>query len=64
MRVGVVSAIALATVAAFVVSEGLGDPILGALPLNSETEIIAAGALAVGLAIFGEELRVAALSGC
>ena len=32
LRIAVVSTIALATVAAFVVSEGLGGPILGALP--------------------------------
>ncbi len=60
LRVAVVSTIALATVAAFVVSEGLGGPILGALPLNFKTEIIAAGALAVGLAIFADALLVLA----
>jgi len=58
LRVAVVSTIALATVAAFVVSQGLGRPILGALPLNFKTEIIAAGALAVGLAIFADGLLV------
>jgi osmoprotectant transport system permease protein len=58
LRVAVVSTIALATVAAFVVSEGLGVPILGALPLNFKTEIIAAGALAVGLAILADALLV------
>ena len=60
LRIAVVSTIALATVAAFVVSEGLGRPILGALPLNFKTEIIAAGALAVGLAIFADTLLVLA----
>ena len=58
LRVAVVSTIALATVAAFVVSQGLGVPILGALPLNFKTEIIAAGALAVGLAILADGLLV------
>jgi osmoprotectant transport system permease protein len=58
LRVAVVSTIALATVAAFVVSEGLGVPILGALPLNFRTEIIAAGALAVGLAIVADAMLV------
>ena len=58
LRVAVVSTIALATVAAFVVSQGLGVPILGALPLNFKTEIIAAGALAVGLAIVADGLLV------
>jgi osmoprotectant transport system permease protein len=58
LRVAVVSTIALATVAAFVVSEGLGGPILGALRLDFRTEIIAAGALAVGLAIVADGLLV------
>jgi osmoprotectant transport system permease protein len=60
LRVAVVSTIALATVAAFVVSEGLGGPILGALRLDFRTEIIAAGALAVGLAIVADGLLVLA----
>jgi osmoprotectant transport system permease protein len=60
LRIAVVSTIALATVAAFVVSEGLGRPILSALPLNFKTEIVAAGALAVGLAIFADTLLVVA----
>mgnify|MGYP000636778036 CR=1 FL=1 len=60
LRVAVVSTIALATVAAFVVSEGLGGPILGALALSFKTEVIAAGALAVGLAILADGLLVLA----
>jgi osmoprotectant transport system permease protein len=60
LRVAVVSTIALATVAAFVVSKGLGGPILGALRLDFRTEIIAAGALAVGLAILADLLLVLA----
>ena len=60
LRIAVVSTIALATVAAFVVSEGLGGPILGALRLDFRTEIIAAGALAVGLAIAADALLVLA----
>ena len=58
LRVAVVSTIALATVAAFVVSKGLGGPILGALRLDFRTEIIVAGALAVGLAIIADVLLV------
>jgi osmoprotectant transport system permease protein len=58
LRVAVVSTIALATVAAFVVSKGLGGPILGALRLDFKTEIIAAGALAVALAIVADLLLV------
>jgi osmoprotectant transport system permease protein len=60
LRIAVVSTIALATVAAFVVSEGLGVPILGALRLDFRTEIIAAGALAVGLALVADVLLVLA----
>jgi osmoprotectant transport system permease protein len=58
LRIAVVSTIALATVAAFVVSKGLGGPILGALRLDFRTEIIAAGALAVGLAVLADVLLV------
>jgi len=60
VRVAVVSTIALATVAAFVVSKGLGGPILGALRLDFKTEILAAGALAIGLAILADALLVGA----
>jgi osmoprotectant transport system permease protein len=60
LRIAVVSTIALATVAAFVVSQGLGVNILGALRLDFRTEIIAAGALAVGLAILADALLVVA----
>jgi osmoprotectant transport system permease protein len=60
LRVAVVSTIALATVGAFVVSQGLGGPILGALRLDFRTEIIAAGALAVGLAVVADALLVLA----
>jgi osmoprotectant transport system permease protein len=60
LRIAVVSTIALATVAAFVVDQGLGGPILGALRLDFRTEIIAAGALAIGLAILADALLVGA----
>jgi len=60
VRVAVVSTIALATVAAFVVAQGLGGPILGALRLDFKTEIITAGALAIGLAILADALLVGA----
>lgn len=58
LRIAVVSTIALATVAAFVVSEGLGGPILGALRESFKTGIVAAGALAVALAIASDGLLV------
>ena len=48
LRVAVVSTIALATVAALVVPEGLGYPIFLALREYFKTEIIVAGGLAVG----------------
>jgi osmoprotectant transport system permease protein len=53
LRIAVVSTIAIATIAAFVVPEGLGSPIFFAikLPEPFKTEIYAAGALAVGLAL-------------
>ena len=60
LRIAVVSTIALATVAAFVVSQGLGVPILGALRDNFKTEILVAGALAVGLAFVADGILVVA----
>ena len=60
LRIAVVSTIALATVAAFVVSQGLGVPILGALRDNFKTEILVAGAMAVGLAFIADGLLVLA----
>lgn len=58
LRVAVVSTIALATVAALVVPEGLGYPIFLALREAFKTEIIVAGALAVGLALVADALLV------
>jgi osmoprotectant transport system permease protein len=54
LRVAVVSTIALATVAAFVIPEGLGHPIFLALREYFKTEIIVAGGLAVGLALVAD----------
>jgi osmoprotectant transport system permease protein len=51
LRIAVVSTIALATVAAFVIPEGLGHPIFIALREYFKTEFIAAGVLAVALAL-------------
>lgn len=58
LRVAVVSTIALATVAALVIPEGLGYPIFLALREAFKTEIIVAGALAVGLALLADALLV------
>lgn len=59
LRVATVSTIALATVAALVVPEGLGYPIFLALREAFKTEILAAGALAVALALVADALLVA-----
>lgn len=58
LRVAVVSTIALATVAALVIPEGLGYPIFLALREAFKTEIIVAGALAVGLALLADAILV------
>jgi osmoprotectant transport system permease protein len=53
LRIAVVSTVSIATVAAFLLPKGLGNPIFFALkePTPFKTEIYAAGALAVGLAL-------------
>jgi osmoprotectant transport system permease protein len=53
LRLAVVSTVSIATVAAFLLPKGLGNPIFFALkePQPFKTEIYAAGALAVGLAV-------------
>lgn len=58
LRVAVVSTIALATVAALVIPEGLGYPIFLALREAFKTEILVAGALAVALALVADALLV------
>ncbi len=60
LRVALVSTIALATVAALVIPKGLGYPIFLALHEAFKTEILIAGALAVGLALVGDALLVVA----
>ena len=59
LRIATVSTIALATVAAFVIPEGLGRPIFLALRNYFKTEFIVAGALAVALALVADALLVA-----
>ena len=58
LRVATVSTIALATVAAFVIPEGLGRPIFVALRQFFNTELIVTAALAVGLALVADGLLV------
>jgi osmoprotectant transport system permease protein len=58
-RIATVSTISVATVAAFVIPKGLGEPIFIALDQNLfKTEILAAGGLAVALALFADGLLV------
>jgi osmoprotectant transport system permease protein len=62
LRIAVVSTISIATVAAFVIPEGLGRPIFIALNLPDifKTEILAAGLLAIALALVADGLLVLA----
>ena len=59
LRIATVTIISLATVAAFVVNEGLGAPIFAAIPDAFKTAIIAAGGLAVALALLADGALVA-----
>jgi osmoprotectant transport system permease protein len=59
LRIATVSTISVATVAAFVIPQGLGEPIFIALDQNLfKTEILAAGGLAVALALVADGLLV------
>lgn len=58
LRIATVTVISLATVAVFVVNEGLGAPIYTALQQTFKTELIAAGALCVALALIADALLV------
>jgi osmoprotectant transport system permease protein len=60
IRIATVSTIALATVAAFVIPEGLGRPIFLALRKYFKTEFIVSGLLAIALAIVADALLVMA----
>ncbi len=60
LRIATITVIALATIAALVDNEGLGVPILTAISNDVfKTELIAAGAMAVALAIGADALLVA-----
>lgn len=57
LRIATVSTVSIATVAAFVVPEGLGLPIFIALKQDIfKTEILAAGLLVIALALFADVL--------
>ncbi|HET8895158.1 MAG TPA: ABC transporter permease [Gaiellaceae bacterium] len=61
LRIAAVSTVSIATVAAFVIPEGLGRPIFIALEQNVfKTEIFTAGGLAVALALTADALLVLA----
>jgi len=60
VRIAVVTTISLATVAAFVLPRGLGQPIFDALREFFTTKLIAAGVLAVLLAVAADALLVLA----
>jgi osmoprotectant transport system permease protein len=61
LRIATVTVISLATVAAFVVNEGLGAPIFDAIQRSVfKTEIYAAGGLTIALALFADALLVLA----
>ncbi len=61
LRIAVVSTVAIATIAATLLPDGLGYPILLALkePIPFKTEIYSAGLLAVALALTADALLVA-----
>jgi osmoprotectant transport system permease protein len=59
LRIATVTVISLATVASLIDNEGLGAPILTAISNEVfKTELIVAGAMAVGLALFADGLLV------
>jgi osmoprotectant transport system permease protein len=61
LRIATVSTVSIATVAAFVIPEGLGRPIFIALNQDIfKTEILASGLLAIALALFADGLLVLA----
>ena len=60
LRIATVTVISLATVAVFVVDQGLGAPIYAGLQETFKTELIAAGALCVALALAADALLVLA----
>jgi osmoprotectant transport system permease protein len=60
LRIATVLVISLATVAAFIVDEGLGSPILNAIQNDFKTKFVAAAVLAVLLALIADLVLVIA----
>jgi osmoprotectant transport system permease protein len=54
IRIGVVTTISLATVAAYITPYGLGKPIFDGLQINYRTEYVVAGLLAIALALIAD----------
>jgi osmoprotectant transport system permease protein len=59
VRIATVTTISLATVAAYIGAGGLGEPIFNAIGTGFKTQFIAAGALAVFLALVADGVLVA-----
>jgi osmoprotectant transport system permease protein len=58
VRIATVTTISLATVAAYIGAGGLGEPIFDAIQTGFKTEFVAAGVLAVALALAADALLV------
>ncbi len=58
LRIATVTTISLTTVAAYIGAGGLGEPIFAAIQTGFKTEFVAAGGLAVALAIVADVLLV------
>jgi osmoprotectant transport system permease protein len=58
IRIATVTTISLATIGAFLIPQGLGAPIFDGLRTGFQTRYIAAGALAVALALVADALLV------
>jgi osmoprotectant transport system permease protein len=58
LRIATVTVISLATIGAYVIDQGLGSPIFKAIGINFTTEMVAAGGLAVLLALSADGLLV------
>ena len=54
IRIGVVTTISLATVAAYITPYGLGKPIFDGLQINYRTEYVVSGLLAIALALVAD----------
>jgi len=60
LRIATVTTISLATVAAYIGAGGLGEPIFDGIQTGFKTEFIAAGVLAIALALVADALLVVA----